>query len=272
MEIQKGIAVSPGVVISTAVVLDAEDLAVPKRHIEDKEVPHEVTRFKEALEHSVIELEGLRAGMEEKFGKDIGNILNFHIAVLRDKTLVNPVVKMIQEQKVTAEYAVAAVMRRYAANFQAMPDRYFSERVKDVHDIERRILHSLIGEKEESLHHLTGDVVVIAHDLLPSQTAALDRIHVRGFATDVGGRTSHTAIVARAMGIPAEVGLGNITSEVAGGDTIIIDGNRGVVIINPDPDQLVEHEEYQRKLVRLNVELRELANLPAQTLDGHGVS
>src|SRR5882762_10050970 len=198
MEIKKGIAVSPGVVISTAVVLDAEDLAVPKRHIEDKEVAHEVDRFKEAAEHSVAELEGLRAGMEEKFGKDIGNILNFHIAVLRDKTLVNPVVKMIQEQKLTAEYAVSVVMRKYAANFQAMPDRYLWERVKDVQDIERRILHGLIGEKEESLHHLHTDVVVIAHDLLPSQTAALDRLHVRGFATDVGGRTSHTAIVARA--------------------------------------------------------------------------
>src|SRR5207248_5239446 len=90
MEIKKGIAVSPGVVISTAVVLDAEDLAVPKRHIEEKEVPHEITRFKEALDHSVIELKGLRVGIEQKFGKDIGNILNFHIAVLRDKTLINP--------------------------------------------------------------------------------------------------------------------------------------------------------------------------------------
>src|SRR5678815_1465632 len=120
MEIKKGIAVSPGVVISTAVVLDDEDLAVPKRHIEEKEVAHELERFKDALEKSVGELEGLRGGMEEKYGKDIGNILNFHIGVLRDKSLINPVTKMIQEQKVTAEYGVAAVMRKYAATFQAM--------------------------------------------------------------------------------------------------------------------------------------------------------
>src|SRR5688572_4545557 len=138
MEIKKGIAVSPGVVISTAVVLDAEDLAVPKRHIEEKEVPPELERFKYSIERAVAELESLRQGMEAKYGKDIGNILNFHIGVLRDKALVNPVVKLIQEQKVTAEYAVAAVMRKYAATFQAMPDRYFSERVKDIHDIERR--------------------------------------------------------------------------------------------------------------------------------------
>src|SRR3989440_9569026 len=272
MEIKKGIAVSPGVVISTAVVLDAEDLAVPKRHIEEKEVPHEITRLKEALDHSVIELEGLRVGMEQKFGKDIGNILNFHIAVLRDKTLINPVVKMIQEQKLTAEYAVAAVMRKYAASFQARPDGYLSGRVKDVQDIERRILHKLIGEKEESLHHLNTDVVVIAHDLLPSQTAALDKMHVRGFATDVGGRTSHTAIVARAMGIPAVVGLGNLTAEVSGGDTIIIDGNRGVVIINPDEEQLAEHREYEKKREAQEISLRELDTLPAVTRDGHIIS
>src|SRR5437762_11457930 len=163
-------------------------------------------------------------------------------------------------------------MRRYAANFQAMPDRYLSERVKDVQDIERRILHKLIGEKEESLHHLNTDVVVIAHDLLPSQTAALDKMHVRGFATDVGGRTSHTAIVARAMGIPAVVGLGNLTSEVSGGDTVIIDGERGVVIVNPDADQLVEYREHARKLVVLESELALLSDLPAETSDGHQVS
>src|SRR3989440_971157 len=272
MEIKKGIAVSPGVVISTAVVLDAEDLAVPKRHIEEKEVPHEITRLKEALDHSVIELEGLRVGMEQKFGKDIGNILNFHIAVLRDKTLINPVVKMIQEQKLTAEYAVAAVMRKYAASFQARPDGYLSGRVKDVQDIERRILHKLIGEKEESLHHLNTDVVVIAHDLLPSQTAALDKMHVRGFATDVGGRTSHTAIVARAMGIPAVVGLGNITGEVNSGDMIIIDGHHGVVIINPDEEQLVEHRETEKRRVVVETQLAELLHMPGRTLDGHEVA
>src|SRR4029079_10446814 len=122
-------------------------------------------------------------------------------------------------------------------------DRYLSERVKDLHDIERRVLHNLIGLKHADLAHLNQDVVVIAHDLLPSQTAALDKSRVKGFATDVGGRTSHTAIVARAMGIPAVVGLGNITGEVSGGDVVIIDGLRGVVIVNPDAEQLAEHTE-----------------------------
>src|SRR5438034_11745582 len=163
-------------------------------------------------------------------------------------------------------------MRRYANMFTQMSNSYLSERVKDIHDIEKGMLRNLIGQKREDLAHLTQNVILIAHDMLPSQTAALDKAHVRGFATDVGGRTSHTAIVARAMGIPAVVGLGDITGEVSGGDTVIIDGNRGVLIINPDAEQLEAHRELERKQVRLEAELKTLAALPARTTDGHEVS
>jgi phosphotransferase system enzyme I (PtsI) len=153
-----------------------------------------------------------------------------------------------------------------------MSNAYLSERVKDIQDLEKRLLRSLLGNRRQDLGHLDQDVVVIAHDLLPSQTAALDRTHVRGFACDVGGATSHTAIVARAMGIPAVVGLGDLTSSVSGGDTVIIDGTRGVVIINPDADQLIEYREFERKRSRLEVELSLLRDLPADTLDGHSIS
>ena len=163
-------------------------------------------------------------------------------------------------------------MRRYAQAFVGMSDRYMSDRVKDIHDIERRILHNLIGSRHQGLSNLKSDTVVIAHDMLPSQTAALDRTRVKGFATDVGGRTSHTAIVARAMGIPAVVGLGNLTGQVSSGDLVIIDGNRGVVIINPDDKQIKEHQQYQEKLITLGTQLAELRDLPAITLDGHEVS
>src|SRR3954462_12672851 len=163
-------------------------------------------------------------------------------------------------------------MRHYANKFLAMTNTYLSERVKDIHDIERRLLHNLIGQAHHDLAHLTRDVIVIAHDLLPSQTAALDRTHVRGFATDVGGRTSHTAIVARAMGIPAVVGLGNITGEVNSGDTIIIDGHHGVLIINPDEEQLVEHRQAEVRRVVVEKNLAELLHLPALTTDGHEVA
>ena len=272
MEIKKGIGVSPGVVISTAIVLDAEDLAIPRRHIEPQQVDQEIKRFQDALDKSLVELNDLRSAVTVKYSKEIGGIFDFHIGILKDPSLFEPVVAAIRNQKVTAEYAVSVVLRRFASNFQAMSDRYLADRVKDIYDIERRILHNVIGLKQESLGQLTYDAVVVARDLLPSQTAALDRTHIKGFATDVGGRTSHTAIVARALGIPAVVGLGNLTTEVSSGDTIIIDGNRGVVIINPDEDQLVEHREYERKREAIEIELKELQTLPAVTRDGHVIS
>ncbi len=272
MEIKKGIGVSPGVVISTAVVLDAVDLAIPKRSVDPSAVEGEVERFREGVVKSQAELRELRTAVAEKYGKEIGNIFDFHIGILNDASVVKSILDEIRTKLVTAEFAVSVVLRRYASNFLAMSDKYLSDRVKDIYDIERRILHNLIGQKEEGLTRLTTDVAVIAHDLLPSQTAALDRVHVRGFATDVGGRTSHTAIVARALGIPAVVGLGNITSEVSGGDIVIIDGNRGVVIVGPDEEQLVEYREYERRRGEVEIGLTSLRDLPAVTKDGHAVS
>jgi len=272
MEIKKGIGVSPGVVISTAVVLDAEDLLIPRRAVPPEQAPQELQRLHDAISKAGADLTKLRDRISSEVGKEIGGIFDFHLAVLRDKSVLNQIQAEIKNQQASAEYAVSVVMRRYANTILQLKDKYLSERVKDVHDIEKRVLRLLIGQKHEDLLHLTQDVVVIAHDLLPSQTAALDRNHVKGFAIDVGGRTSHTAIVARAMGIPAVVGLGNLTSEVSGGDTVIIDGTRGVVIVNPDREQLEEHAEAGRKFDQMESELQQLSHLPAATKDGHQVS
>src|SRR3954465_1565085 len=272
MEIKKGIGVSPGVVISTAIVLDAEDLRIPKRVVEAKQVPVEIERLNHAIADSVVELATLRETVTADVGKEIGEIFAVHLGILGDRKITGEMVAEIQKQQVTAEYAVSTVMRRYAALFQKMSDRYMSERVKDIYDIEKRVLRKLVGQKHEDLAHLTQKVVVIAHDLLPSQTAALDKKFVVGFATDVGGRTAHTAIVARAMGIPAVVGLGNITGEVSGGDTVIIDGTRGVVIVNPDTEQLVEHTEAGRRIDEAEKKLLEQSDLPAETKDGHSIA
>src|SRR4051812_49309969 len=272
MEIKKGIGVSPGVVISTAVVLDAEDLLIPARHVDPSQIPTEFDRMGKAIAESFVELPRLRDDVAGKHGKEIGGIFDFHLGILRDRTLQAQIQKEIKENNVTAEYAVSVVMRGYANKFLAMTDRYLSERVKDIHDIEKSVLRHLIGQKRQDLLHLEQEVVVIAHDLLPSQTAALDKLRVKGFATDVGGRTSHTAIVARAMGIPAVVGLGNITAEVSGGDVVIIDGLRGVVIVNPDAEQLAEHREAGRKFFDQEQKLAELRTLPAETRDAHTVS
>ena len=272
MEIIKGIGVSPGVVIFPAVVLDAEDLIIPRRVIEASAVDGEVARFHAAIDRAQGELDTLRAGLVSSHGKDIASIFDFHAGMLKDRSLVKSVDDEIKNQLSNAEYAVSVAMRKLANTFLQMKDPYLSDRVKDIYDIEKRLLRTLIGNQREDLAHLTTNVIVIAHDLLPSQTAALDKEHVRGFACDVGGRTSHTAIVARAMGIPAVVGLGTITSAVSGGDTIIIDGTRGMVIVNPDEDQLREHQEYVRKQIHIDAELAAMAPLAAETSDGNVVS
>ena len=271
MEILKGIGVSPGVAISTAVVLDAEDLLIPRRRVAEGEAAGEVARFDAAVETAAAEVRKLQSDLTESHGKDIGGIFGFHLGLLRDKSLLKPIRDEIATHHAAAEYAVSVVMRRLANTFAAMADKYLSERVKDVYDVEKRLLRTLIGQKHEDIAHLTRDVTVIAHDLLPSQTAALDKVHVKGFACDVGGRTSHTAIVARAMGIPAVVGLGNVTSIVSGGDLVIIDGTRGMVIVDPDAAQIAEHEEYLRQQVRFDQSLESLRDLPATTTDGHTV-
>ncbi|HRK31466.1 MAG TPA: phosphoenolpyruvate-utilizing N-terminal domain-containing protein, partial [Tepidisphaeraceae bacterium] len=188
MEIKKGIGVSPGVVISTAVVLDAEDLRVPKRTVEPGQVQSELDRLGEAIGAAVVELNTLRDQVATRHGKEIAAIFDVHMGMLKDKYVFQQIIQAIKDQQTTAEYAVSVVMRRQAAVFAKMKDAYLAERVKDIHDIEKRILHHLIGRKRQDLAKLTSDVVVIAHDLLPSQTAALDKSHVRGFACDVGGR------------------------------------------------------------------------------------
>src|SRR3954469_22649609 len=272
MEIRKGIGVSPGVVICPAVVLDAEALVIQRRTVAPADIPAENNRLGQAIANTIVELTRLRDEISARHGKEIGNIFDFHIGILKDKSILKQFTTEINTQSTTAEYAVSTVMRRYANMFQNMSNAYLSERVKDIHDIEKSLLRSLVEKKQEDLSTLQHDVIVIARDLMPSQTAKFDKTHVKGFATDVGGRTSHTAIVARAMGIPAVVGLGNLTGAVSGGDTVIIDGTRGVVIINPDAEQIAEHREQEKKQLKVEAELKTLAALPAVTKDGQQVS
>lgn len=268
MEIIKGIGVSPGVTISTAVVLDAEDIAIPRRTVPPEQVEQEMERLRLAIAQAREDLKRFAEEIRAKHGKEIGGIFDFHVGLLSDPSLEKQMSEAGRDQQITAEYAISVVMRRLAQQFEAMPDRYLSERVKDIYDVEKRILRTLIGGRHEGLTRLDREVAVIAHDLLPSQTAALDRTHVKGFATDVGGRTSHTAIVARAMNIPAVVGLGNATMAVASGDRVIIDGMRGLLIIDPEPEQLEDYREYARRQAIVEADLATLRDLPARTHDG----
>ncbi len=271
MEIKKGIGVSPGVIISRAFVLDAEEFPIPERHIEPAQAKNELERLRSAVTRSKSEVVALRDRMADQIGAETAAIFDFHLRMLDDKVMLRRVREVIRDEGVTAEHAVATVFRAYAKEYLNMP-QFWAERVKDVNDIQKRLLRNLIGQSRATLDHLDRDVVLLAHDLTPSQTASLDRSHVLGLATDAGGRTSHTAIVAHALGIPAVVGLKDVTMSVQGGQTVIIDGNRGVVVIDPDESTIAEHRHYVRRLAELEHQLLSLRDLPAVTLDGHEVT
>jgi len=271
MKIKKGIGVSPGVAVAPVVVVDTEEFDIPQRHVPVDQAQAELGRLRKAVAVSKKEIQDLRKRTAERLGKETASIFDFHLGLLSDKVLENKFKETVIGGHVTAEYAVATVLRGYAKEFLAMP-QYLADRVKDIYDVEKRLLRNLIGASRQSLSHLTRDVVVLAHDLTPSQTAAMDREHTVGLAIDAGGRTSHTAIVARALGIPAVVGLNDVTAEASGGDTVIIDGNRGVVVIDPDEHTLAEYRQYARQQVEFIDSLDALRDLPAVTSDGHEIT
>jgi len=272
MQILKGIPVSPGVARATAIVLDSEEMAIPRRQIAGDEVDGELARFDAAVQKSIDELGRLRHTFSETFGEQLGDIFEVHRAILTSGPLKDEIRGLIRAERYSPEYAVATVLRTYSKKFLVMKDEYLAERVQDVYDIERRILRSLIGERREQLRSLDVPHVVVAHNLTPSQTAALDREKVLAFATDVGGRTSHTAIVARAMNIPAVVGLTSATADTSGGDELIIDGNRGLLIINPDERTKEKYHQYAREAEKRETDLTMLRDLPAVTKDGHEIA
>ncbi|MGR3293735.1 MAG: phosphoenolpyruvate--protein phosphotransferase [Candidatus Scalindua sp.] len=272
METRKGIAVSPGVVIKEAFILESEGYRIPRHLIKEDEIPKEISRLEEATTAAWKEIEKLEEHVSENLGSQIASIFATHKLMLQDKLLLCEFSKKVEEHKFSAEYAVSLVLRVYIKKFESVDDPYLSARVADIYDIEKRLLRNLLGEKREELKNLTKEVIVVAHDLSPSQIASLDTTKVRGFVTDLGSRNSHAAIVARALGIPAVVGLGTATVDVFGGDRIIIDGNRGDVIVRPDEATIKEYQLIEKDFHVFEERITsELKDLPAVTLDGREI-
>ncbi len=272
MEIKKGIAASPGIAIAPAFVLDAEGVRIPQRAVSEQDIPHEIERLDIGLLKAKEEIETTVGAVRRRLGPDYADIFAVHKKMLDDRRLRDQIISFIKEKQCSAEYAVSRTMRGYARLFRGITDHYLAQRVADIDDVEQRLLRALLGEKREELSHLAEKVILVAHDLAPSQTAMLDREKVVGFATDAGGRTSHTAIVARAFQIPAVVGLGDVLNDVAGGDLVIVDGHRGIVIINPDESTLQNYREREQSIHLFEARLlTELKDLPAVTLDGRGI-
>ena len=273
METRKGIAVSPGVVIKDAFILESEGYRIPRHLIKEDEIPKEISRLEEATKVAWEEIEKLEDRVSTNLGSEIGSIFATHKLMLQDKLLLREFTKKVEQHRFSAEYAVTLVLRVYIKKFESVDDPYLAARVGDIYDIEKRLLRNLLGEKREELKNLTKEVVVVAHDLSPSQIASLDTTKVRGFVTDLGSRNSHAAIVARALGIPAVVGLETATVDIFGGDRIIIDGNRGDVIVRPDETTIKEYQLIEKDFHVFEERITsELKDLPAVTLDGREIS
>jgi len=270
MEIRKGIPVSPGIAICEAYLLDSEEATIPRRLVPPEEVEAEVERLERGVADAVKEIRSSQQRAEAKLGREYVSIFDTHVTTL-ERGLKDEIIQRIREEHYSAEYAVSKVMRRYVK--MLMGDEYTAARLADIYDIQKRLIRCLLGERRAEIKGLTRPVIIIAHDLTPSQTVEFEKERVVGFATDAGGKTSHVAILARAMSIPAVVGLGTITADVSGGDMVIIDGNTGAVIINPDEDTLRKYRQLARSIEIFEMELAvELHDLPAETTDGYRVS
>ncbi len=267
METLRGIPVSPGIAIGEVFLLEAEGVRIPEHFIAESQVEPEVERLRKAMDEALEELERLAEEVSERAGSTIAEIFSAHAGWLRDEYFRHEFIERITEKHYTAEFAVSRSMRQWRTVFNEDP--FLATKVPDLDDLERRLLRKLLGAKREELGTLKSRVVLVAHDLSPSQTASLDPETVQAIAIDAGGPTGHTAIIASAIGIPAVVGLGSITGAVSGGDTVVVDGLRGLVTVEPDEETLQAYRRRQSEAARVEMTLlEEFRDRPAQSPDG----
>ena len=265
----RGIAVSSGVCRGKVLVLHRTRHMVARRELAENEIAGEISRFEQALVQTRQQiLEVQRKVLKELSAAD-ADIFDAHLLMLEDQVLVDEVLRLIRDQKVNADYAFHTVAERYIEALAGANDEYLRERTADLRDLTTRVLDNLFEPRDQAgLHRLAETCILVSHDLSPSMTAQLDKKLVLGFATDIGGKTSHTAIMARSLGIPAVVGLQNISQELESGDYTLLDGYNGVVIVNPTDQTLFEYGQLLKQKASLEEKLHEIEHQPAVTLDG----
>jgi len=268
MERLQGIAVSPGIAIGEVLVLDNEGFRIPRRFLPRDAVEEELSRLEGAFEAAIAEVEHSRQQVAAQLGDEYAAIFSAHIQMLRDKRLHEEIEEMIRKRHYSPEYSVSRALRRYAKVFQSLEGQYMAERANDIFDIEKRLLRNLLGRAREELSTITSPVLVLAHNLTPSETANLNPRFALGFVTEIGGPGSHTAIVAEGLGIPAVVGIGPFLTDVSGGDTVIIDGDQGQIVLHPDEETLAHYRHEVEEQRSLATKLEMLRELPAITTDG----
>lgn len=273
MKEYRGIGVSPGIAIGKVFVLHSgESFNLPKRSVGAEQLSNEIARFEDALTRTRTEILSIRRKLSDQIGRESSDIFTAHLLILEDRTLIEDVIEVIKNEKVGAEYAFATVIQRYFQAFSQINDEYLKERISDIRDVGKRLLGNLCGEEKKRLEEFQGKVVIASHDLSPSDTASLDRNKVLAFVTEIGGPTSHTAILGRSLEIPAIVGLDKIVNDLQDEDILIVDGTHGVVVINPDQATIDKFSSQENRFNQLTGELDKLRELPAKTLDGKKIS
>lgn len=267
MKILTGIAAAGGIAIGRAMLLDHEDLSVPAIPIPADKIADEILRFEDALTKTRAQILKIQHQITQELGREHAEIFDAHLMLIEDRTLIEEVIHGLKTQQLAVEYVFSQALKKYTSALSNVNDEYLRERVADVNDVSRRILKNLMGEQTGRLDRITDKVIVIAYDLSPSDTATMHKKNVIGFATDIGGRTSHTAIMAKSLEVPAVVGLEKITQAVKDGDEVIIDGTGGKVIINPDAPTRELYETEREKYLQHSRDLQQFTSAPAVTLD-----
>jgi phosphoenolpyruvate-protein phosphotransferase (PTS system enzyme I) len=267
-----GIGVSLGVARAEVFVHRSDDIETPVRTITDADIPGEVARFEAALIETREQITEMQRHIAASIGSKDAGIFDAHLLVVEDSALIDEVLRKLTADKVNVEHAFAEVTGRYIRTLGEIDDPYLKERVVDIQDVSRRILHNLMGRAPSSLAMASKPHILIARDLTPSDTAQLNRTMVLGFATDVGSKTSHTAIMARSLNIPAIVGLHNATKEIETGDDVLLDGHNGLLIINPSEQTLEEYGQIERRKTEVERDLVTLRDTVSTTTDGRRIA
>ncbi|WP_219712678.1 phosphoenolpyruvate--protein phosphotransferase [Clostridioides difficile] len=265
----KGIGASPGVALGKALVVEHSELVIEKKSIGNVEA--EIAKLEDAVAVSKEELVKVKEKASEELGAEEAEIFEAHLLVLEDPELIGSAIDKIKTESVNAEYALNEIKEMFVSMFESMDNEYMKERAADIKDVTNRILRHILGIKVVDLSALSEEVVLIAHDLTPSDTATMNKKMVLGFLTDIGGRTSHTAIMSRTLEIAAIVGLNDITSKVKDGDFVVFNGDTGEVIVNPDEETINKYTELKAKYEDERKALQLLKGKPSVTLDGKHV-
>ncbi|MFH1190581.1 MAG: phosphoenolpyruvate--protein phosphotransferase [Candidatus Omnitrophota bacterium] len=264
----KGIAAATGISIGPAHLLGKEEFVVLREAISWADIPLQIQLFEEALIQTRREIIELQKKISLDMGQDEAQIFEAHLLVLEDRMLIEEVISRLKKEQLNVAYIFSEVLKKYIGVFLKIEDEYLKERAADINDVGKRILRNLLGKKKKGLDNISGRVIIVAHDISPSDTAAMHAKDVAAFVTDIGGKTSHTAIMAKSLEIPAVVGLEEVTSKVSQGDILIVDGSMGIVIIDPDKETLDNYQQKLEKLKGIADKFLLVKDLSAVTTDG----